>query len=117
MILLPPGKISSPSLAARCGAGGCWLSLTEILDGQNVWLDFSVHVQDRDRPGELADIPGHLLAASGDKSPLQAPFQVLEGAWPEVEPHHILPGDEGLKGKEDRGGGRRKRFQDSAIKY
>lgn len=64
--------------------------------------DFSVRVQDRDRPGELADIPGHLLAASGDKSPLQALFQVLEGAWPEVEPHHILPGDKGLKGKEDR---------------
>lgn len=58
----------------------------------------------------LADIPGHLLAASGDKSPLQAPFQVLEGAWPEVEPHHILPGDKGLKGKEDRGGGKKEKI-------
>lgn len=68
----------------------------------------SVNVQDRDGPEELADIPEHLMEASGDKCPLKALFQVLVGAWPEVEPHHILPGDKALKEKEDREGKKEK---------
>lgn len=39
----------------------------------------------------------------GQVPSVKAPFQVLVGVWPEVEPRHILPGEKVLKGKEDRG--------------
>lgn len=45
----------------------------------------------------------------GQVPSVKAPFQVLVGAWPAVEPCHILPGDKGLKGKEDREGRKKKK--------
>lgn len=71
----------------------------------------SVNVQDRNGLGELGR---HCWKpVGGQVPPMKAPFQVLVGAWPEMEAYHILLGDKGLKGKKDRKGGRRKRFQDS----